>query len=86
MKVWVLAVSNSEGCCRPDVFDSKEKALKALQEAYDSEIDEWVDENGNLIKDGNPIDYCNIDLDAGYATVSYNDNEVNFEIYEEEVK
>lgn len=31
-KVFVLAVSNSEGCCRPDVFDSKEKALKALQE------------------------------------------------------
>lgn len=89
MKVYILAVSNSEGCCRPDVYDSREKALKGLKEAYESEIEGWVDENGNLIDDeeeDNPIEYCDINLERGYAVVGYPDNEINFEIYEEEVK
>ena len=89
MKVFILAVSNSEGCCRPDVYDSKEKALKGLKEAYELEIEEWVDEKGNLIEDednSNPIENHGINLEEGYAYVIYHDNEVNFEIYEEEVK
>lgn len=89
MKVYVLAVSNSEGCCRPDVYDSREKAVKGLKEAYESEIEEWVDENGKLIEDGeyvNPIEYCDINIEEGWASVQYNDNHVDFNIYEEEVK
>lgn len=89
MKVYVLAVSNSEGCCRPNVYDSKEKAVKGLKEAYESEIEEWVDEDGKLIEDGdyiNPIEYCDIDIEGGWASVQYRDNHVDFSIYEEEVK
>jgi hypothetical protein len=88
MKVFVLAVSNSEGCCRPDVYSSREKALQGLKEAYEQEIEEWVDENGKLIEYeyGNPIQDYNINLEKGWAYVVYSDFEVNFEIYEEEVK
>ena len=89
MKVFVLAVSNSEGCCRPDVYDSKEKALKGLKEAYECEISEWVDENGNPIENeeyGNPLQDCGINIEKGYAYVTYNDNMINFEIYEAEVE
>lgn len=89
MKVFILAVSNSEGCCRPDVYDSKEKALKGLKEAYELEIEEWVDEKGNLIEDedcSNPIEAKKIDIEKGWAYVQYHDNRVDFNIYEEEVK
>lgn len=93
MKVFVLAVSNSEGCCRPDVYDSREKALKGLKEAYEQEIEEWVDENGNLIEVDeqgeeiyNPVVDYDLFLEKGSAYVTYEDNSINFEIYEEEVK
>lgn len=89
MKVFVLAVSNSEGCCRPDVYDSREKALKGLKEAYECEVGEWVDEHGIPVEDeecSNPLQDCDINLEEGYAYATYNDNMVSFEIYEEEVK
>ena len=46
MKVWVLAVSNSEGCCRPDVFDSKAKAVAKMTEDYMKEVEESEAEEG----------------------------------------
>ena len=93
MKIYVLSVSNSEGCCEPSVFNTKEEARKALQEAYNKEVDEWVDENGNLIKvdeEGekiyNPIVDYELHLKEGNAFVTYEDNEVHFEISEEELE
>ena len=89
MKIFVLSVSNSEGCCKPSVFNTKEEAEKALQEAYNKEVDEWVDENGKLIEDdeeANPIQDYGINQEVGYAYVQYEDNEVHFEISEEELE
>lgn len=85
MKVYVLAVSNSEGCCRPDVFDSKEKAVNAMKESYESEIEEWLNEDGSMDEDS-PIEDYNINTEEGWACITYSDNHVDFNIYEEEVK
>lgn len=69
MKVYVLAVSNSGGCCRPDVFDSKEKAVNAMKEAYDSEIEEWLNEDGTMDEDS-PIEDYNINMENGWAYIA----------------
>ena len=86
MIVYVLSVSNSEGCCRPDVFDSREKAVNALKEAYLNEVEEWIiDEEGTLDTDS-PIEYHDINMEEGWASIIYKDNHVDFNIFEEEVK
>lgn len=86
MIVYVLAVSNSEGCCRPKVFDSKEKAANAMKEAFLNETEEWIaDEEGTMDEDS-PIESCDINMEEGWAYIQYNDNHVDFNIFEEEVR
>lgn len=84
MKVWVLAVSNSEGCCRPDVFDSKAKAVAKMTEDYMKEVEiaESDEEDGEY----NLIEAKGINAEEGWAYIQYHDNHVDFNIYEEEVK
>ena len=80
MKVWVLAVSNSEGCCRPDVFDSKAKAVAKMTQDYMTEVE--MDE----AEDCSLIEAKGINAEEGWAYIQYPDNHVDFNIYEEEVK
>lgn len=84
MKVWVLAVSNSEGCCRPDVFDSKAKAVAKMAEDYMKEVE--IAESDEEAEGCNPIEAKGINAEEGWAYIQYRDNHVDFNIYEEEVK
>jgi hypothetical protein len=84
MKVWVLAVSNSEGCCRPDVFDSKAKAVAKMAEDYMKEVE--IAESDEEVEEYNPIEDKGINTEEGWAYIQYSDNHVDFNIYEEEVK
>jgi len=80
MKVFVLAVSNSEGCCRPDVFDSKAKAVAKMTQDYMTEVEMDEDEDCSL------IEAKGINAEEGWAYIQYPDNHVDFNIFEEEVK
>lgn len=79
MKVWVLAVSNSDGCCRPDVFDSKAKAVAQLAKDFTEAV-----ENAKAEED--EIEAKEINTEAGWAYIQCRDSHVDFNIYEEEVK
>ena len=84
MKVWVLAVSNSEGCCRPDVFDSKAKAVAKMTEDYMKEVEESEAEEEN--DEDWEIEAKGINIEEGWAYIQYPNNHIDFNIYEEEVK
>lgn len=84
MKVWVLAVSNSEGCCRPDVFDSKAKAVAKMTEDYMKEVE--TAESDEEAQECNLIEAKRINTEEGWAYIQYRDNHVDFNIFEEEVK
>lgn len=52
MKVYVLAVSNNEGTCRPDVFTTREKAQEALKTLYNETIESLMnDYDDNFLED-----------------------------------
>jgi hypothetical protein len=78
MKVWVLAISTSEGCARPSVFDSKEKAIDQMAGEYYAEV-ETQDEDKQ-------IEASDINREEGWAYIQYRDYHVDFAIYGEEVK
>ena len=90
--VYVLSVSNNEGNCIPSVHYSEEDALKELQELYNSSLEEWLDEDGNLIKEDKdgcvcPILDYEISLESKYAYITFvEDFTVNYEIYCVEVR
>lgn len=77
IKVWVLAISTSEGCARPAVFDSREEAVARMVGEYYAEV-ETQDEDMK-------IEASDINREEGWAYIHYRDYHVDFAIYEEEV-
>ena len=72
-KVYILTCSGEYGNEEPEVFDSREKAENALEEIYNKEISNY-DEDHEL------------NLNGGYAYIVVNDQTINYDIWECEVK
>ncbi len=84
MKVYVLTVSNQEGCCRPSVYTTLEKAKKGLKDLYEETVADYgfVEDKPDYDTDDGIIEEANIYDHSFYILLV--DGFIEATIYEEE--
>jgi len=84
MKVYVLAVSNQEGCCRPSVYTTLEKAKNGLKDLYEETIADYgfVEDEPDYDTDDGIIEEANLYENSFYLQLV--DGFIEATIYEAE--